>query len=73
MRRVITGAIFLVASLVITVAQQPPQPQEQKPASPPAPGAPAQGGPRGGGTTPGKPIVPVAASTVLAHPDQYIG
>ncbi len=73
MRRIITGAIFLVASIAITVAQQPPQPQEPKPASPPAPGAPAQGGQRGGSTTPAKPIVPVAASTLLAHPDQYLG
>jgi cytochrome c556 len=71
MRRLITGAIFLVASIAITVAQQPP-PQEQKPATPPAPAAPAQGGGERGGT-PAKPIVPLAVSTLLAHPDQYLG
>jgi len=74
MRRLIAGAIFLVASIAITVAQQqPPQQQEQKPkpATPTAQGTPAQGGQRG--ATPAKPIVPLAVSTVLAHPDQYLG
>lgn len=70
MRRFITGAIFLVGSIAITLAQQPAQQQEPKPATPPAQGA----GQRGSGsTTPAKPIVPLAASTVLAHPDQYVG
>src|SRR5262245_6493742 len=71
MRRIITGAIFLFASIAITVAQQPPQQQEQKPASPPAQAAPAQGGQRG--AAPAKPVVPLAVSTLLAHPDQYMG
>ncbi|HEY7284380.1 MAG TPA: hypothetical protein VH497_02975 [Vicinamibacterales bacterium] len=79
MRRLIAGAIFLVASIAITLAQQPqqqqqqqPQQQEQKPkpATPPAQGA--QGGGQRG-ATPAKPIVPLAVSTLLAHPDQYLG
>jgi cytochrome c556 len=73
MRRIIAGAVFLIASIAITVAQQPPQQQPQRPPAPPAQGAPAPGGQRGGAATPAKPIVPVAASTVLAHPDQYLG
>jgi cytochrome c556 len=68
MRRFIAGAIFLVASIAIAVAQQPPQQQEQKPATPPAQGAQAQRG-----AAPAKPIVPLAVSTLLAHPDQYMG
>jgi len=79
MRRIFWGAIFLVASIAITVAQQQQQPpqqqqqqQQQKPASPPAQGAQAPAaGQRGG--APAKPIVPLAASTLLAHPDQYLG
>src|SRR5262252_2200337 len=70
MRRLIAGAIILIASIAVTVAQQePPKPQEQKPeqkqASPPAQGQ--------RGATPAKPIVPLAVSTLLAHPDQYMG
>jgi cytochrome c556 len=45
-------------------AQQPQggaQPQAQQPAQPPAPGAPP------------KPLVPLAASTLAANPDPYIG
>jgi len=57
MRRLIAGAIILIASIAVTVAQQePPKPQEQKPeqkqASPPAQGQ--------RGATPAKPIVPLA-------------
>jgi cytochrome c556 len=76
MRRIITGAIFLVASITIAVAQQPP-PQQPAPPQPSTakPATPAQpAGQRGGNpSTPSKPIVPVAASTLLANVDQYVG
>ena len=76
MRRFIAAAIILVASLAVSFAQQQqqqsqqPQPQQgqQQPSQPPQP---PQGGQRSGG--PAKPIVPVAASTVVANPDPYIG
>jgi cytochrome c556 len=86
MRRLfIALAILLVASLAIPLAQQPPQgqpqqPQQQQPPQPAQTPAPQGGrGGRGGapeGGTPGaapKPLVPVAASTVVNNPDQYVG
>jgi cytochrome c556 len=82
-RLLIAVAVLLVASLAIPLAQQPPpqqpqpqQPQQQQPA-PPAGGTQGRGG-RGGApnATPGappKPLVPVAASTVVNNPDQFVG
>ncbi len=56
-------------------SQQPPPTEQAKPATPPA----GRGG-RGGAApptpapgTPPKPLIPLAASTVAAHPDQYYG
>jgi len=78
MRRFSAAAILLVASLwamSIAVAQQPPQPQPQQPQA----GAPPQQSgrqsqpPAGGTAAPPKAIVPLAASTVAANPDPYIG
>jgi cytochrome c556 len=77
MRRFIAAAIILVASLAVSFAQQQQQQQSQQPQpqqgqqQPPQPLQPPQGGQRSGG--PAKPIVPVAASTVVANPDPYIG
>jgi cytochrome c556 len=74
MRRILTGAIFLVTSIAIAVAQQPSPQEQQKPASPPAQPAGQRGGQRGGGNAvPAKPVVPLAANTLLAHPDRYLG
>lgn len=80
MRRFIAAAIILVASLAVSFAQQQQQqpsqqpqqqqPQQQQPQQAPPPEG--RGGQRGGGP-PAKPIVPVAASTVVANPDPYVG
>jgi len=70
MRRFLAGAILLVASLAVGIAQQPPQPPAQPPAAP----APQQGrGQQPSGNPTPKAIVPVAASTVAANPDSYVG
>jgi cytochrome c556 len=67
------GAGLLLVALVSLSAQQPPQASSQPPAQPsaqapaqPAPPPPAPG-------TPPKPLVPLAASTLAANPDPYIG
>jgi cytochrome c556 len=62
MRRFIAAAILLVASMAIAVAQQPQQP--------PQPAAGRGGAPAAASA---KPIVPVAASTIAANPDPYLG
>src|SRR5262245_48913460 len=75
MRRLIVAvAALLVASLALPVAQQQP------PAGQSTQGAPGGRGGRGGtpegGGTPGappKPLVPVAASTIINNPDQFVG
>jgi cytochrome c556 len=69
--RVVTlaGAGLLLLALASLSAQQPPQPPAQPPApaqTPPAAPPPAPG-------TPPKPLVPVAASTLSANPDPYVG
>src|SRR5579864_750565 len=70
MRRFIAAAIFLVASMVIAGAQQP----QQKPADPAhKPPQPAGGRGAAPAAAPAKPIVPVAASTIAANPDPYLG
>ena len=87
MRRLIaaTGRLFLffvfVFALSLSAAQQPPRQEPQPTSQPPkqegggAPQTqPAQ--PGGGGNTsvtPAKPIVPVAANTIIANPDPYLG
>jgi cytochrome c556 len=83
MRQVLAAAFFLVASLAIPYAQQPPpQPPAQPPQqTPPATQTPpagrggrgGRGGDGGAPVAPAKPLVPVAASTVVNNPDQYIG
>jgi cytochrome c556 len=73
--RVVTaaGAGVLLVALVSLSAQQPPQVPSQPPAQPstqtPAQPAPAPAAPG----TPPKPLVPLAASTLAANPDPYIG
>ena len=73
--RVVTaaGAGVLLVALVSLSAQQPPQPPAQPPAQPStqAPAQPAPPPPASG--TPPKPLVPLAASTLAANPDPYIG
>ena len=70
MRRFIAAAVFLVASMVIAGAQQP----QQKPADPAQkPPQPAGGRSAAPAAAPAKPIVPVAASTIAANPDPYLG
>ncbi len=88
MRRFIATAALLVASLALAFAQQPqqqspqPQPQqgsqsqppkqdEQKAQEPQGRGR-GQAGQRQGGPPP-KPVVPLAASTVVKNPDPYVG
>jgi len=77
MRRFIAAAaICFVASLVSFAQQQPPQQQpqpqqQQQQARPPQQAKPPQQGQRG--NTPAKPVVPVAASTLLRNPDPYVG
>ena len=70
-RRIITlsGAGVLLVALASLSAQQPQQPPAQPPA--PAPAQPAAAPPAPG--TPPKPLVPLAASTLAANPDPYIG
>jgi len=72
MRRFIAAATILIASLAVSFAQQ--QQQSQQPQQQPQQPAPQEGrgGQRSGGP-PAKPIVPVAASTVVANPDPYVG
>ena len=84
MRRFIAVAGLFVMSLAIAFAQQQQQQQQQptpNPSSQAQPtqgrgqqGQPAQGqqGQRQGGA-PAKPVVPVAASTIVNNPDPYIG
>jgi cytochrome c556 len=79
MRRFIAAASLFVMSLAIAFAQQ----QQQPPSTPAPQGQPAQGrgqqgqpaqgqqGQRGG--APAKPVVPVAASTIVNNPDPYVG
>jgi cytochrome c556 len=74
----IAGVGLLLAALASVSAQQPPaQPPAQTPAQPPAqppaqtPAQPAPTPPAPG--TPPKPLVPLAASTLAANPDPYIG
>jgi cytochrome c556 len=76
MRRIsaVAGAGLLVAALASLNAQQPPQqppqqPRQQPPAQPPAQ---PQANPPAPGTPP-KPLVPLAASTLAAKPEPYIG
>jgi cytochrome c556 len=70
MRRFIAAAILLVASMVIAGAQEP----QQKPADPAQkPQQPAGGRGAAPAAAPAKPIVPVAASTIAANPDPYLG
>lgn len=77
MRRLIATAGLLAASLAMVFAQQPapPQGQPQQQGQPqPQPAQPPQG--RGQGQrqgAPAKPIVPLAASTIVNNPDPYIG
>ncbi|HEY7289361.1 MAG TPA: hypothetical protein VH583_05945 [Vicinamibacterales bacterium] len=83
MRGFFTAAvILLVSSLAIPLAQQQPaQPQQQKPQDQKAQDQkaqeqkPAQPNQQAGGRSgaPAKPIVPVAASTVVNNPDPYLG
>ena len=76
MRRFLAASILLVASLAVGLAQQPPQQQQQPPQQDQPAGQRGRGGrgeqPASGAAAP-KPIVPVAASTVAAHPDSYVG
>src|SRR5262245_50375217 len=78
MRKFLAAAILLVASLSIT-AQQPQQPPPAGAQQPPAEGQGrgGRGGRGGGGEAPApstaKPLVPVAASTVVNNPDQFLG
>jgi cytochrome c556 len=64
----LAGATLLAMALASVSAQQSQQPQ-QPPAQPPA--QPAVAAPAPG--TPPKPLVPLAASTLAANPDPYIG
>jgi hypothetical protein len=74
--------LFLfVFALSLSAAQQPPR-QEPQPASQPpkqeGTGAPQTQPARPGGAgntsaTPAKPIVPVAANTIIANPNPYLG
>jgi hypothetical protein len=78
MRHALTAALLLVASFAVPYAQQPTQPPAQPPQqTPPAPQTPPAGRGRGAGggapAAPAKPLVPVAASTVVNNPDQYVG
>ena len=82
MRQVLAAAVFLVASLAISYAQQQQQPPPSQGTQPPAQTPPegrggrgGRGGAPGGGApaAPAKPLVPVAASTVVNNPDQYVG
>jgi cytochrome c556 len=72
--RVVTlaGAGFLLVALASLRAQQPPQPPAQPPAQTPAPTQTPPAPPPAPGTPP-KPLVPVAASTLAANPDPYVG
>jgi cytochrome c556 len=63
-----TCTIF-VASLALQAAQRGQRGGEQPPAQPPAP--PSQ--PAAPAGPPAKPLVPVAASTLAAHPEMYYG
>src|SRR5438477_7193369 len=65
----IVGAGVLVVALASLSAQQPQQPPQQPAAQ--APAQPAAPPPAPG--TPPKPLVPLAASTLAANPDPYIG
>jgi cytochrome c556 len=75
----LVAAVAAVGSLAVVAAQQPPAQGGQKPAAPagqtPAPAAPAAPAAPVAGTLPPptKAIVPVAASSVAAKPDQWIG
>ena len=63
----LAGAGLLCLALASLSAQQPSQPAQQQPAGQPAAPAPPAPG------TPPKPLVPLAASTLAANPDPYIG
>jgi cytochrome c556 len=67
----VAGAGLLLVMLVSLSAQQPPQAPSPAPAQPPTQ-APVQPAPPAPGTPP-KPLVPLAASTLAANPDPYIG
>ena len=84
MRRIIAIASLLMASLAIAFAQQAPQQppaaqsQGQQPVRPQgqasegqAPQGRGQGQRQGG--PPAKPIVPLAASTIVSNPEAYLG
>jgi cytochrome c556 len=69
----IAGAGLLLVALASLSAQQPPPQPRQPPAQPPAQ-TPAQSAPPPPAPgTPPKPLVPLAASTLAANPDPYIG
>lgn len=83
MRRFIATTGLLVMSLAIAFAQQQSTPPQQQPAAPqgqqpaPAPQGRGQQGSQGQGQRqggpPARPIVPLAASTIVNNPDPYVG
>lgn len=76
-------ATMLLASLAAPLAQQQPAPNTQKPAAEtqkpapagqkPAPETQKPAPPAPATAAPGKPLVPLAASTLATHPDTYYG
>lgn len=76
---VAVASALLIVSIAVPRAQQPPQqkpaapetakPEQEKPGEKPATPAPPQPGP----LTPTKALVPLAASTLAANPDKYVG
>jgi cytochrome c556 len=77
----VTAALTMgIASFVALGAEQRPAPAAQTPANPPPAGQRGQRGQRGDAPDAAKPagpeakpLVPVVASTVAAHPDEYYG
>lgn len=71
------AAIALCAATLASQGQppQPPPPQTPPAQTPPAPGQPAQGqAPAGAPRAPQpQPFVPIAANTLAANPDSYVG
>ena len=70
------AAVILLAWLAVPRAQQPPQapqqPQQQQPQQQRPEGRMGQP-PAGAPSTQAKPFVPLAASTLAAHPETYYG
>jgi cytochrome c556 len=73
----ILSSAFLVATIALPLAQQQPAPSQQPPkqegSAPPQASQQPRQGTGNGSTTSAKPIVPVAASTIAANPDPYVG